>query len=138
MREAIAVLVLYVASLFIDIESGEADFISGLALLVCLGTLIFLAAALAERLSPKFKTWFRITPGRRTELDEKEWERIGQRRAMTAEESAVAAPLEKPPEAKQEAVFYDSGFEDSVAKKKPEGPDSFDEIFGDKKDESSP
>lgn len=158
MREIVAILVLYVASTVIDVDSEEASFITGLALLVCLGALIFLAAAIAERFNPDIKKWHRITPGMATKMDEEEWKKIGNRgdSGIVPPAAPPASPASAPPsaakgippppppppvqktEAKPEVVFYDSGFDNSVAEKKsPDGPDRFDEIFGGEKDDSS-
>ncbi len=159
MREIVALLVLYAASRLIDVESEEASFVTGLALLVSLGALVFLAAALAERLNPNIKKWHRITPGTSTKMDEQEWQKIGKRgasetatvaraapSAYSAPPSAAAKKIPPPPppppvrrpEPKPEVVFYDSGFDDTAAAKKTtDGPDRFDEIFGDDKDDSS-
>lgn len=76
MREIITIGILYLASRFIDIRAEEADFVSGLALLVCLVSLLYLAAALVERFTKRMNRWHRITPGVPTVLNETEWKKL--------------------------------------------------------------
>ena len=146
MREIVALLVLYAASSAIDFELQKPSFFTGMMLLICLGALVFLAAAIAERLNPKIKKWHRITPGSATKMDEEEWRKIGENapksgggfRSHSAHSAKSPPPNVEdpppPPKPKTGPVFYDSGFDASAGEtKKEEGPDQFDEIFGNAK-----
>ena len=162
MREIVAILVLVAATTFIDVGAKEASFITGFAMLICLAALIYLSMALAERFNPNVKKWHRITPGKKTEMDEADWENISPPKKsppiQTAPpipntpptKSALSIKNMPPPPLPQEAenipppppppppetVFYDSGYDDSAGKKpqkKEESPCEFDDIFGEQK-----
>ena len=161
MREIVAILVLVAATTFIDVGAKEASFITGFAMLICLAALIYLSMALAERFNPNVKKWHRITPGKKTEMDEADWENISPPKKSppiqtappipnTPTKSALSIKNMPPPPLPQEAenipppppppppetVFYDSGYDDSAGKKpqkKEESPCEFDDIFGEQK-----
>ncbi len=161
MREIVAILVLVAATTFIDVGAKEASFITGFAMLICLAALIYLSMALAERFNPNVKKWHRITPGKKTEMDEADWENISPpkksppiqtappmpntpptKSALSIKNMPPPLPQEAenipppPPPPPPETVFYDSGYDDSAGKKpqkKEESPCEFDDIFGEQK-----
>ena len=154
MRELIALVVLFVGSKMINITaSEETDLFSAFGIIISLTALVYLAAAVAERINPKIKKWHRIAPGKPTEMDEEEWKRLenpeeiaalnakhtAKQKSAPAQTSARAesSPAQtgapEPPAPRPSAVIYDSGFDETAGREKPKaaGKDEFEDIFGD-------